>query len=225
MASEFTRSPRLLKGALAVYSPNDSRETPRLIPFQYNPEQVRRTLATRTTPPERGNAGQAREDVFRVFGPPVETVNLSIVLSAIDQLEHPDENTAAKENGLHPVLALLELLLYPSTEQQQQQSEQARNGQAQVSASHLPLVLLVWGQNRVAPVQITTYSVTEEAFDVNLNPIQAKIEIALRVLTPIELPEANLGREAFLSYQRTKEQLAQKDQRQADDKIRGWLPQ
>jgi hypothetical protein len=47
MPSEFPGSPRRLKGALAVYE-SDARGTqPQIIVFQYNPNQVRRTLASR----------------------------------------------------------------------------------------------------------------------------------------------------------------------------------
>ena len=42
--------------------------------FQYNPDQVRRTLANRTQQQTPGGGGTqgAREDVLRVAGPPVE---------------------------------------------------------------------------------------------------------------------------------------------------------
>lgn len=225
MPSDSLQRPRLLKGALAVYSPADSRESPRLIPFQYNPEQVRRTLAQRAAPPETGRRAPAREDVFRLSGPPVETINLSIILDAVDQLEHPDQNRTVREHGLQPSLALFELLLYPPLRQQQRQRDQARNGQAQVTSARLPLVLLVWGRNRVAPVQITSFSVTEEAFDLDLNPIAAKVELGLRVLTTADLPAGHLGAEAFESYQRNKEQLVENQGRGNDDqRQRDLLP-
>jgi hypothetical protein len=38
-----------------------------------------------------------------------------------------------------------------------------------------PLTLYVWSKQRVLPVLLTKLSVTEEAFDINLNPIRAKI--------------------------------------------------
>ena len=39
----------------------------------------------------------------------------------------------------------------------------------------------------MAPVRVTEFSVTEEAFDPDLNPIRAKVSIGLRVLTVDDL--------------------------------------
>ena len=50
-----------------------------------------------------------------------------------------------------------------------------------------PLTLFVWSKQRVVPVRITDLSVTEEAFDSNLNPIRAKVSLGLRVLSVDDL--------------------------------------
>ena len=92
MASEFPLSPKLLKGALVVYASQKPGPPPSVIVFQYNPEQLSRTLANRAAPPDPSNVGSAREDTLRVLGPPEETINLSIVLNAADQLEQPEQN-------------------------------------------------------------------------------------------------------------------------------------
>src|SRR5205807_9522031 len=120
MASDFPRSPKLLKGGLVVYASQDPGPPPQVIIFQYNPEQMSRTLAMRAAPRDPSNVGAAREDVLRVLGPPVATITLAIELDAVDQLAAPDQNQSTVENGLHPVLATLEMLLYPTTEQAQQ---------------------------------------------------------------------------------------------------------
>lgn len=225
MASEFSRSPRLMKGALAVYQSQTPGTQPKIIAFQYNPDSIRRALAARAQPPNPGNAGAAREEVLRVMGPPIETINLAIELSAIDQLEHPDNNRATVENGLQPALATLELLLYPSTATTQQQQQQAQQGQVQVSPADMPLTLLVWNNSRVVPVLITNFSIAEEAFDVNLNPIRAKVDLGMKVLTHMELQSTSIGYQAFLSYQRQKETLSQQSTSSGDeDRIRGMLP-
>ena len=52
MPSDFPRSPKFLKGALAVYESQLMGFVPNVIVFQYNPEQLSRTLAHRPTPPE-----------------------------------------------------------------------------------------------------------------------------------------------------------------------------
>jgi hypothetical protein len=200
-------SPRLLKGALAVYTSEERGASPALIVFQYNPEQVRRTLALRAPQQEgQSRGGAAREDVRRAAGPPAETINLSISLSAVDQLAANDQD--ARQNGIARQLATLEMLLYPPTSTFQRNQNLANQGQVQVSPAQVPLVVLIWGQNRVVPVAITSFGVTEEAFDQNLNPIQAKIELALKVLTYLELAPNTIGREAYVAYQRNKENLA-----------------
>ena len=225
MPQGFPNSPQILKGAFSLYPSQTPGTQPKTIVFQYNPEQVRRTLTGRTQPPERGNAGGSREEATRVFGPPIETINLSVVLNAADQLDHPDSNRTVVEDGLHPALATLELLLYPSTHAAQQQRQQAQRGKAQINAADLPLTLLVWGKSRVVPVQLTSFSVTEEAFDVNLNPIQIKLELALKVLTEMELRPDTIGMEAWLAYHREKENLAGRAQPYSgDENVRGLLP-
>jgi hypothetical protein len=224
VASQFPGSPKLLKGALAVYPSQTPGTQPKVIVFQYNPATIKRTFAARSQPPDKGNAGAAREEALRVFGPPVESINMSIELSAADQLEQPDQNDTVVQEGLQPALATLELLLYPSTDAAQQQSQQAQQGNVQVHPADLPLVLLVWGKSRVVPVMITSFSVSEDNFDPNLNPIEAKVDLALKVLTYMEFKPGSLGADAFMSYQRQKEQLAQKQTEDFDSRIRGLLP-
>jgi hypothetical protein len=208
MASDFPRSPKLLKGGLVVYQSQNPGPPPQVIVFQYNPEQMSRSLAMRAAPRDPGNVGSAREDVLRVLGPPVETINLSVELDAADQLAEPDKNPDTVQNGLHASLAILEMLLYPTTEKAQQMLDFAQAGQVQVCPADVPLVLLAWGKSRVLPVLLTNFAVNEQAFDPQLNPIQAKVDMGMRVLTYMELQQGTLGYMAFLAYQRQKEMLA-----------------
>jgi len=183
-----------------------------MIVFQFNPDTMKRTLAHRAPPaPNQGNTGAAKEDVLRVAGPPLETINLTIEMNASDQLAEPDQNGAVAENGLHPALATLELLMYPPTLNARKIEEQAARGQVQVSPADLPLVLLVWGKSRVVPVKLTTFSVSEEAFDTRLNPIAVKVELGMQVLTYMEFTQSSIGRDTFIAYQQAKESLAQLD--------------
>jgi hypothetical protein len=225
MASDFPRSPRLLKGALVVFASQSPGPPDRVIVFQYNPEQVSRSLTQRAAPRDPGNVGAAREDVLRVQGPPVETITLAIELDATDQLEEPEKNAVTVQNGLHPALATLEMLLYPSTDSALRIIALAQQGQVQVCPADTPLVLLVWGKSRVVPVLLTSFSVTEQAFDPQLNPIQATVGLGMRVLTYMELKQGTLGYMAFLAYQLQKEILAGQYQSQVDiSRLRGLLP-
>jgi hypothetical protein len=205
--------PQVLKGALVVYASQTPGSPPsRVIVFQFNPDQVKRTLAHRATQPpqQTGNTGAAREDAMRVAGPPVETISMTVELNASEQLEAPADapNAVVAEEGLHPVLATLYLLMYPPALTSQTAESEAKAGAVQVSPADLAMVLLVWGKSRVVPVKVTGYSATEDAFDTRLNPIAAKVELTLQVLTSVECPESSLGRDAFVAYQQAKESLA-----------------
>lgn len=219
--------PNLQKGALAVYPTHTPGSQPTsLIIFQFNPESMRRSLAHRAPPaPGTGTTGAAKEDVLRVAGPPVETITLSVDMHAADQLAEPDENAAVAELGLHPALATLELLMYPPTLTASSIEQQAEAGQVQINPADLPLVLLVWGKSRVVPVKLTSFAIAEEAFDTRLNPIAAKVELGLQVLTYMEFSDSSIGRDAFIAYQKSKETLAKKVMPGADQTgIRNLLP-
>jgi hypothetical protein len=224
--TDFPRSPRLLKGALALYPTDASTSRATVVAFQYNPDQVRRTLANRTQQQTPGGGTQgARQDVLRVAGPPVETITVSIVLNATDQLADPDANPDTAEKGLYPALAALELMMYPPSLDAEQLERQASAGEVQVEPANLPLTLLVWGGNRVVPVAITSFSITEEQFDPRLNPIRAKVDLGLKVLTFMEFPGTSVGRDAYIAYQKKKEELARDFNRSTDDsRIRSFLP-
>jgi hypothetical protein len=71
-----------------------------------------------------------------------------------------------------------------------------------------PLTLFVWSKSRVVPVRITDCSVTEEAFDANLNPIRAKVSLGMRVLSVDDLGFDDKGGNLFMVYQQQKEKLA-----------------
>jgi hypothetical protein len=92
--------------------------------------------------------------------------------------------------GLHPALAALELLLYPASTILLLNKALELFGTFQIAPPQVPLVLFVWGAARVVPVQVTSISITETAFDQILNPIQAKVDLEMRSLTDSELNDA-----------------------------------
>ena len=226
MPSDFINSPRFLKGALVAYDSQTPGSQARVIAFQYNPEQMKRSLEKKAVESKGGSSQASKEDVLRAAGPPSESIQLTIVLDAAEQLSEPDRNKVVIENGLYPILSTLEMLLYPPTSIVHDIESQAGKGQAQISPADLPLVLLVWGKTRVVPVLLSSFSINEESFDVNLNPIRAKVDLSMKVLTYLELKKDTIGYDSYLSYQRNKEQQAgrfQSDSRQAES-IRQLLP-
>ncbi len=221
-------SPQIVKGALAVYKTDDPGTQPEIIVFQYNPDQMRRSLAARTPPAPPGGGGgggNAQQEVLRVAGPPVETINLSVELDAADQLEHPDSNTSVAQDGLHPALATLELLMYPPSLNAEKIKQDADRGEFQVSPVDLPLTLLVFGKSRVVPISFTSFAIAEEAYDTRLNPIRAKVDLGLKVLTYLEFPGTSVARDAFIAYQKQKEALARLFQKSSDEeRVRTFQP-
>jgi hypothetical protein len=84
----------------------------------------------------------------------------------------------------------------------------AARGTIEILPATTPLILFVWGASRVLPIRITEFSVVEEAFDTNLNPIRAKISLGLRVLTTDDLPFDSQGGSLYRMYHQSKESLA-----------------
>jgi hypothetical protein len=204
------RPPRLEKGALLVYRDQNATQPDQRINFQFNPDTVRRSFAARTVPPPPAQRTAGQADTLTVPGPPVETITVAIVLNVADQVEDPSQRNDVGQFGLNPLLARLELLLYPSTASAEEIERQAQQGKVQVSPAKTPLVMLAWGRTRTVPVQVTSFTVTEEAFDPNLNPINAKVDLGLKVLTYMEFPTQSAGREAFIAYQKERESLARR---------------
>jgi hypothetical protein len=209
-SSGFPGRPRLLRGALEVRDPDrEGTKTSRIV-FQYNPEKIQRTLASRAAPKDQGGkVGKAREDIRRVLGPPVETITMSVVLNAADQLGAGQPDALVAKYGLYPVVATLELLLYPKSYRVKDNQNLAKKGTVQLQQADVPLVILELSKKRKMPIFLTSFSIAEEAFDQNMNPIRAKVDLGMRVLTYMELDDKGEGRKTYVTYQETKENLAQ----------------
>jgi hypothetical protein len=198
----FPGSPKLLKGGIVLIDPTTSA-VQRIIALQYNPDTISRTLQ-----PQAVKEGGDRSEALRLTGPPAETIKLDAEIDATDQLEFPDQNQTAIEVGIFPQLAALETLIYPTSRQIQSNNSLAWSGTLEIIPMESPLTLFVWSKQRVIPVRITDFSITEEAFDVNLNPIRAKVSLGLRVLSVDDLGFNAKGGSLFMIYQQQKEALA-----------------
>ena len=201
----FPRSPKLLKAGIVLIDP-DTSKIERIIPLQYNPDSLSRTLKVQAF----GGDGGDRSQALRLKGPAVETLKLEAELDLTDQLEKPKENPDATELGLYPQLAALETLVYPTSQKLQSNNQLADAGTLEIAPMEAPLALFVWSRRRVLPVRVTELSITEEAFDPDLNPIRAKVSLGLRVLSVDDLGFSHKGGSLFMSYLQAKEQLAKK---------------
>jgi hypothetical protein len=201
--STFPGSPQVVKGGIVLIDPRTSAAL-RVIVLQYNSDTLNRTLQIQSVGGESGD----RLEALRLKGPPVETFKLDAEIDAADQLEFPDQNATTVEHGITPLLAALETIVYPTTAQLQSANGLAGAGTLEIAPAEAPLSLFVWSKTRVLPVRITEFSIAEEAFDVSLNPIRAKVSLGLRVLSVNDLPFAHKGASLYLAYQQQKERLA-----------------
>ena len=195
----FPNSPRLIKGALVgvdIMNPLAS-----VVVFQYNPNTMTRRLEARAAGDE-GDPGEA----LRLSGPPKETITLNIEIDAADQLE--DGNDVTTQMGIYPSLSALEMMLYPKSASVIANSVLSLVGSIEILPMEGPFVLFTWGAKRVIPVRITSFSITEEAFDPALNPILAKVELTLTVLSYQDFGVLHPGHSIFLAHQVAKEAMA-----------------
>lgn len=142
----------------------------------------------------------------RFTGAPAQTIEVDVEIDATDGLEQ--EDPVAIQYGIAPQLAALELLVYPSSADVLQRDAMLATGTIEVALIPAPRTLFVWGPQRVVPVRLTSYSISEEAFDSALNPIRATVTIGMRVLTYSDLDSSTRDYHQFMAYQQNLEQLA-----------------
>ncbi|MFJ7905604.1 hypothetical protein [Kitasatospora sp. NPDC096204] len=193
----YADAPRPVRAGLVIV--DALRGTPqRVVVLQFNPDSLERSLA----PQVAGADGSGdRTEALRLKGPAVETWKFTAELDATDQLEVP------APNGIHPQLAALELLAQPTSSQLRANQALASVGTLEITPVEAPLTLFTWGGKRILPVRLTELTITEEAFDIDLNPIRATVAIGLRVLTVNDLPAGHRGAELYLAHLVQQERL------------------
>ena len=193
-------SPILLKGAILAVDPNTGA-LQKTIAFQYNPESITRSLK-----PQSVSEQPDRTEVLRLKGPAIETIKCTAEIDATDLLAAGAPTTMSY--GIQPQLALLELLVYPSTSELNTNEALTYAGTLEILPMESSLTLFVWSKSRVTPVRITDLDITEEFFDPQLNPIHAKVAIGMRVLNVNDVGFQNPAGSLYMTYQATKEALA-----------------
>jgi hypothetical protein len=250
----YSRSPKLLKGALIYFGAPMLIPIPNIIVFQYNPESMTRTLTPFQPSPQvtaegrvTNQSGQGKGVSLSQPCDPQESFSLTLELDATDALEHPESHPLAMVSGIADRLAAIEMLMYPPEE-----GGGLLGGMASISVSagglslgggaggadttpkRVPIVLFFWGPGRIVPVRVTTLSIEEQQYSPTLYPLRAKANIGLNVLTLEELKalEGDPSSEAALeiakgcySFTRTqKKVLATANLANSAESIIGMLP-
>jgi hypothetical protein len=60
----------------------------------------------------------------------------------------------------------------------------------------------------VLPVRLTSFTITEQAYDPSLNPIQATVNLSMQVLNYSDFSVTHPGYSLFLAHQVVKEAMA-----------------
>jgi len=213
--STFPGSPRLVKGAIIGLDPFNPLAS--VIVFQYNPETLTRTLQPRS-PDTDGD----RSEVLRLSGAPKESIKLDVEIDATDQLEEVDR--VATRLGIYPQLSALEMLIYPKSLTVIRNTLALAFGTLEIIPTEAPLTLFIWGRKRILPVRMNDMSITEEAHDVNLNPIRAKVSLGLEVLSYDDFPVTHPGYALFLAHQVVKEAMAVVGSSRSISAVGGGIP-
>ncbi|MEV0369965.1 hypothetical protein AB0I10_09095 [Streptomyces sp. NPDC050636] len=203
--TRYADIPKPIRSGIVIVDP-DLGTPQRIIVLQFNPDTLERSVAPQAAGGEGdgggGGSGGDRNEALRLKGPAQETWKFTAEIDATDQLD------VAAPDGIHPQLAVLEMLVQPTTAQLRAASHLSKKGTIEISPIEMPLTLFTWGSKRVMPVRLTELSINESAFDVNLNPIRASLSIGMKILTVSDLPAGHRGAELYLAHLAQKEQLA-----------------
>ena len=248
MSTTFSRSPKLLNGAIVEFSERFIGPVPNVIVFQYNPEKLTRTLGIWSKAGEPKGAENITEDQTAQPFDPVESFNLVLEFDAADDLEKPDLHPVAVVSGVANRLAVLEMLLYPQESSLLGElagsitgSLSGKAAAAKVSSKlsdplprgTVPLVFLVWGPGRIVPVRLTSFSIEEHAYLPTLYPIRATATVGMKILRPddlsikgsiVEKGKQELAKIAYQIYVKQKTVLAASNIANNVESILGMLP-
>ncbi|WP_444997854.1 hypothetical protein [Aliikangiella sp. IMCC44359] len=199
----YPNSPNIAKAGIVMVDAK-SGKTISMITLQYNSESLSRSYE----PQNFGEGGQG--NALRYKGPAVETLTIEADIDAADQLEFPDEFADVVEHGIQPQIAALEALINPTSEQLNNNNILASAGTLEIAPMEAPMALFVWSKNRIVAVSFSSFSITEEAFDTNLNPIRAKVNLTMKVLNVNDVGFKHKAGSLFMNYLQNKERLATK---------------
>jgi hypothetical protein len=200
--------PKILRGAFMEYGLS---LPPLAVIFQFNPEQLQRSRSLSFEAPNevltlsgagpdgepvryerpqelrKFHANQADLATIRkqqIVSVQEETLSFELRLDATDQLDAGD--AVAQMFGIAPTLSTLELMTYPKGQGVLSEALAtvlgAKKGYQYSPPENPPMVLFLWGTQRVLPVNIDSMTITETEFDRLLNPIRATVAVSLTVI-------------------------------------------
>jgi hypothetical protein len=175
--------PSINKGTLILLAPNakDASVSSKNVffAFQYNPDKLLHTFNQAVASALGANTSADPQ------GNPAELFNLTFELDSVD-IDAPSQNQSSASLGLHPALAMLELMMQPQVVGKQ---------------TSMPIVVFSWGAKRAVAVRFVSMSIEEKSFDVTLNPTRASVTLCLRVLDATEINNNPGARDVCLSHQ------------------------
>lgn len=193
--SDFLLRPNVLRGAFVEYGLS---LPPLLFAFQFNPETLTRSRTAGYTPAgadgsgngcREGSEAQQRACLSQVQVSE-ESISLTLQLDATDDLN--DHQAIPGQFGIGPQLSVLELMIYPKTDQLFGfPIGNLLGGEDQFGAAKaktIPILLFVWGRKRVMPVVMTSLQITEQEYFPDLNPKRAQVAVQLKVLEGFNPP-------------------------------------
>jgi hypothetical protein len=203
-----------LRGILAEYGTDVLGPLPNIVVFQFNPEQMARTInlptQERSVDPERASR---RRETGQLAAPPLETFDITAHFSAADDLGKGGAvSVIPRLFGVGPQLAALEKMAYPKAGLFSGLIGAAIDavgdalgiggddqGPARpVPRQPAPRILFIWGPSRVVPVQIRSLVITEQKYDPLLNPVQAEVKIGLAI--PNSVPASDKVGQGAMAY-------------------------
>ena len=95
--------------------------------------------------------------------------------------------------GISPQLSALEMLLYPKSALVIANTVLLAAGTIEIVPPEAPFTLFIWGAKRVLPVRLTSFTITEQAYDPSLNPIRATVNLGMQVLNYSDFPVSHPG--------------------------------
>ncbi|MFI5910940.1 hypothetical protein [Dactylosporangium sp. NPDC051541] len=204
MSSGFPNRPRILRGAFVEFGLS---VPPLFVVFQFNPVQLTRNRALTfafpgaagsgsggdqsATVPQR-TARECRAEVSnlrdlqkqQLVTVGDQTIGFDIRLDATDKLN--DGDTLTGQFGIAPQIATLEQMVTPKEESLLGTAVDTllggNSGFSFTRSANPPMILFIFGRQRVYPVNINALNITETEFSASLNPIRATVSVNLTVI-------------------------------------------